>query len=320
MKRDYNVTVYKVAVNSNITINIHAALGAAPPQMKVQDCSVPMALPQSCVKEAEEMPFPDIQEMIRLVWQTRPLIMDTENARHITIKGQADFVTRVDTHVQAYLKEELFKLNKNIQFMGEENHLDPIDPGRPSWILDPIDGTTNLIYDYHHSAVSLGYYDGKTITAGVIYNPFTEETFYGASGQGAFLNGHPIHVTDHKTLSKSLISIGTSPYDKELAAENFTLFLKIFKNTLDIRRSGSAALDLAYVACGRLDGYIERNLKPWDFAAGAIILQEAGGSISGYDGSPLTFYKNQDITADNGAIHKELLSMTVPFSDSAQQA
>lgn len=254
------------------------------------------------------MSFPDIQEMIRLVHQTRPLIMDTEGSRHITVKGDADFVTQTDTRVQSFLREALFQLDRHIQFMGEEEHMNRIDPAHASWILDPIDGTTNLIYDFHHSAVSLGYYDGEKIVSGVVYNPFTEETFYASAGQGAFLNGQPIHVTEHKTLSESLISIGTSPYDKELARENFNVFLNIFKNSLDIRRSGSAALDLAYVACGRLDGYIEKNLKPWDFAAGAIILQEAGGHISDYNGKPLDFCQNQNVAASNGAIHRELIS------------
>lgn len=258
------------------------------------------------------MSFPDINEMIRLVHETRPLIMDTSKAGRITVKGQADFVTQADTAVQACLKEALDHLDSSIQFMGEENHMNTIDPKRPSWILDPVDGTTNLIYDFHHSAVSLAYYDGTAVAAGVVYNPFTDETFYASRGQGAFLNGSPIKVTEHTALSDSLISIGTSPYDKELADDNFKTFLNIFKNSLDIRRSGSAALDLAYVACGRLDGYIEKNLKPWDFAAGAIILKEAGGTITTYTGTRLNYCKNQNIAASNQKIHKELLTFVNP--------
>ena len=128
------------------------------------------------------MSFPPIETIIELVHKTRPLIMDTNNARQITVKGQADFVTRVDTSVQSFLKDALSRLTPDIAFMGEENHMDSIDPAQPSWILDPIDGTTNLIYDYRHSAVSLGLYDGKSIAAGVIYNPFTDETFYARRG------------------------------------------------------------------------------------------------------------------------------------------
>lgn len=252
------------------------------------------------------MSFPEIKTVIELVHKTRPLIMNTENSRHVTVKGPADFVTMVDTNVQNFLKEALYDLAPQVQFMGEENHMNQINPRKPSWILDPIDGTTNLIYGYHHSAVSLAYYDGSQVTMGVIYNPFTEETFYAAKGSGAFLNDTAIHVTDHPLLSQSLISIGTSPYDKELAPDNFRIFLGLFQNSLDIRRSGSAALDLAYVACGRLDGYIEKNLKPWDFAAGAVILEEAGGRITDYQNNLLNFCKNQDIIASNRHIHREL--------------
>lgn len=258
------------------------------------------------------MSLPDIKEMIRLVHETRPLITDVHRSSQITVKGQADFVTQADTAVQAYLKDSLFNLDRHVQFMGEENHMDTIDPCRPSWILDPVDGTTNLIYDFRHSAVSLGYYDGHKVCAGVIYNPFTDETFYAAAGQGAFLNGRPIKVTGHTAMADSLISIGTSPYDREMADENFKIFLNIFKNSLDIRRTGSAALDLAYVACGRLDGYIEKNLKPWDFSAGAIILTEAGGSITNYSGTPLNYCQNQNIVASNGQIHTELLHYVNP--------
>ena len=110
-------------------------------------------------------------------------------------------------------------------------------------------------------------------------------------------------------MADSLISIDTSPYDREMAAHNFKVFQKIFEHSLDIRRIGAASLDLAYVACGRLNGYIERNLKPWDFAAGALILEEAGGKITNYQGRPVDYCKNQDILASNGRIHDEIAEL-----------
>lgn len=259
------------------------------------------------------MTHPDIHTLIQLVHETRPLITETENAKNVTVKGYADFVTMVDTSVQEFLKEKLFKIAPHVQFMGEENHMDQIDPKKPSWILDPIDGTTNLIFDYHHSAVSLAYYDGNRIRMGVVYNPFSGETFYASRGQGAFLDEKPIRVTKHSSLDQSLISIGTSPYDRELARENFRIFLEVFQKSLDIRRSGSAALDLAYVACGRLDGFFEKNLKPWDFAAGSVILEEAGGQITNDMGQPLDFCKNQNIVSSNGLIHEKLLECLCPL-------
>lgn len=248
----------------------------------------------------------NINQITDLVHQTRPLILDTRMAQDITVKGRADFVTKVDTSVQHFLQKHLHELYPDVQFMGEEEHMNHIDLKYPAWILDPIDGTTNLIYDYRQSAVSLGYYENNTIAASVIYNPFTDETFSAVRGNGAFLNGQPIHVTKKATLSESLISIGTTPYSKSMAPQNFKIFQKVFEKSLDIRRSGSAALDLAYVACGRIDGYFERDLKPWDFAAGTLIVEEAGGCVTTYTSASIDFSKNQDILSSNGHIHQEL--------------
>lgn len=250
-----------------------------------------------------------LKEIIQLVHQTRPLIMDQNKARDITVKGPADFMTQVDLSVQNFLRKALLEKYPQIQFMGEEDHLNTIDPSKPAWILDPIDGTTNLIYDFHHSAVSLGYYENHQIQMGVVYNPFTAETFWAKRGEGAFLNGQPICVRPTAALDHSLISIGTSPYDKDMAEKNFRLFKTLFLKSLDIRRTGAASLDLAYTACGRLDGYLERNLKPWDFAAGSVILEEAGGIITTYDGSPVNYCKNQDILAGCPPIHQQLLEL-----------
>ncbi|MCD8218597.1 MAG: inositol monophosphatase [Clostridiales bacterium] len=248
----------------------------------------------------------NINEIIDLVHQTKPVIMNETARQNITVKGPADFVTRVDTEVQYFLRDALAEAYPKVQFMGEENHLHQIDPARPAWILDPIDGTTNLIYDYRQSAVSLGYYDEGQIMAAVIYNPFSEETFSAVRGEGAFLNNIPIHASKKTALSDSLVSIGTSPYEKDLAPVNFKIFQDVFTHSLDIRRSGSAALDLAYVACGRIDGYFERNLKPWDYAAGTLLVEEADGHAATFRSDQIDFLRNQDILATNGKIQKEL--------------
>ena len=247
-----------------------------------------------------------IQKLISLVHETKNIILNKDLKNHITEKGAADFVTQVDTGVQEYLYEKLKELDPGVQFIGEENNQNQIDPSEPAWILDPVDGTTNLIFDYQQSAVSLGYYENGKICQAVIYNPFSDETFWAVRGKGAFLNDCPIHVSSHKTLSESLVAIGTSPYYKEYAAKNFQIFQKVFEQCLDIRRSGSAALDLAYTACGRLDAYFELKLKPWDFAAGSLILEEAGGKITSYEGTPLNYLKPQAVFCSNGLIHEEL--------------
>ena len=223
-----------------------------------------------------------MEQVIELVHSVKPFFMDRAMSHDVTVKGLADFVTRADTSVQSRLFGELSKQYPGIQLMGEEDHMQAVDFSKPMWILDPIDGTTNLIYSYCHSAVSLGYYENKKIGAAVIYNPFTEETFHAVRGP-----------------------IGTSPYDKEMTEDNFRVFKEIFRRSLDIRRSGSAALDLAYLACGRVDGFLERNLKPWDFSAGALLVEEAGGQVTDYSLMPLDYSKNQDILASNGKIHEE---------------
>lgn len=252
-----------------------------------------------------------MEQIIDRVHSVKPFFMDNAMSHDVTVKGLADFVTKADTSVQSCLFSELSERYPGIQFMGEEDHMQAVDFSKPMWILDPIDGTTNLIYSYCHSAVSLAYYENKTIHAAVIYNPFTEETFHAVRGQGAFLNGRRIRVTQKTALKDSLIAVGTSPYDKEMVEDNFRIFKNIFKHSLDIRRSGSAALDLAYVASGRVDGFLERNLKPWDYSAGALLVEEAGGKVTDYGLSPLDYSKNQDILASNGKIHEELQKVVI---------
>ena len=161
--------------------------------------------------------------------------------------------------------------------------------------MDPIDGTTNLIYDYKLSAVSLGLYEQGEITMGIVYNPFTDEMFTAAKGEGAYLNGVSIHTSEEVELRNSIISYGSCPYDKSHAKELFPMFERIFVNCADFRRTGSAAIDFCYVACGRQHGFLELNLKPWDYAAGSLIVQEAGGVVTDWKAEKLPFLKNSDI-------------------------
>ena len=137
---------------------------------------------------------------------------------------------------------------------------------------------------------------------------FHEELFYGAAGCGAWRNKKPIHTADITDLKEAVISFGSSPYEKERAKELFPLFEKIFTNCADFRRSGSAALDMCYVACGRLHGYIERNLKPWDYAAGTVILKEAGGIVEGWEKEALPYLFNADVLCSVPGIRDSLKS------------
>lgn len=256
-----------------------------------------------------EINVSEMNAVEELVLSAKPFITDEADTDAVTEKGDADFVTKVDLKVQSYIKSALLRDFPAIQFMGEEGERENIDFRKPVWILDPIDGTTNLIHRYNMSAVSLALVENGRAVFGLIYNPFHNELFKAAKGSGAFLNGKRINVSKTAELRDSLVSIGTMPYVKTDADEKFELFKRIFLNSVDIRRGGSAALDLAYVACGRTDAFFESGLKPWDYAAGCIILEEAGGKVTDYDGNPVRFDENSSIIAGNKAVYGQLLPL-----------
>lgn len=248
----------------------------------------------------------DIQNIIELVKMTKCFIKNREMASHVREKGIADYVTQVDITVQNFLKEKLFTLAPDIQFLGEETGLQDVDADS-FWILDPVDGTTNLMHDYQHSVVSLALCHQKEIVVGIVYDPFHEEVFSAIKGKGAFLNGTPIHVSNAEKLCDTIIGIGTAK--RELADENFSRFRRVFEQCQDVRRIGSAALELAYTACGRQDGYFEIYLNPWDYAAGMLLIQEAGGMVTDFSGQELDPRKGGSVAATNGHIHTELLNL-----------
>ena len=236
-------------------------------------------------------------KIIELVRQTKPLIFQEMTHEKVTEKGAADYVTNVDVAVQKYLKEALGNEFPDIALIAEEKENLGLDPDKSYCILDPIVGTTNLIRDYHLIAFSLGLYENGEITFGVVYNPFTEELFYGAKGEGAYLNGAPIQVSDQPEFKDAVVSFGSSPYEKNRAKELFPIFYNIFMNCADFRRTGSAALDICYVACGRQHAYLEQNLKPWDYSGASIILRESGGVITDWGNKELPYLANSDILA-----------------------
>lgn len=250
----------------------------------------------------------DYQEVIALVKEAEHIIFDEESVSHIITKGLADYVTYVDLGVQHFLQEALAARYPDIAFMGEEEGQNTLHPESRCWILDPIDGTTNLIHHYNCSAISLGLWEKGEIIFGVVYNPFTKETFWAVKGEGAFLGEQPIHVSSAASMETSLFNFGTGPYQKELAPHNFELLQRIYAKCQDIRRSGSAALDLCYVASGRCEGFFEITLKPWDYAAGSLILTEAGGTITDWNGASIPFDHGSSIAATNSKIHSLLLT------------
>lgn len=216
------------------------------------------------------------------------IILDSSVRKsQIEKKSDKNYVTEIDYKVQSHLSDRLREILPQSHLIAEETQVNQFEVSRPTWILDPVDGTTNLIFDLKMSTVSLALYlEGKP-AYGFIYNPYLHELFQARAGVGAFLDYDPIHASQTSDLSKALIGFGTNPYDRANSQQTFSILQEIFTRTLEIRRTGSAALDLAYVACGRLDGFFEQMLQPWDFAAGYIIIKAAGGKVGSWNSDDL---------------------------------
>lgn len=253
----------------------------------------------------------DFSKIRKIIEQTDAIIFDSDLLHQVSVKGPADYVTLVDKKVQEYLQRSFKELYPDIDFMGEEKDNSDLDFSKSVWIIDPIDGTANLIHGYRFSAVSVALWNGSSqkIEMGIIYQPFSKEIFYAVSGEGAYLNGSRIKVSDRTRLQDCIISAGTTPYHKEYAREVLEISTDMLLQCSDIRRSGSAALDIAYVACGRVDGYFEKILSPWDYAAGLLILQEAGGSLTDYFGHCPTGTAVTSVCCSNGAIQDQMLDI-----------
>ena len=250
-----------------------------------------------------------VEETVQAVQEAGACLSDPTAVHSIRTKGETDYVTNVDLAVQELLRERLAALAPEIQFMGEEQDNTGLDWSRPCWILDPVDGTTNLIHNFRHSAVSLALTEAGQILFGVVYNPYTEECFTARRGQGAFCNGSLIRVSSADRLEDSLLSVGTVPGRRKLADTAFRQMRALYDRCQDVRRTGCASLDLCWVACGRLDGYVELSLQPWDYAAGMLIVAEAGGRVTAPDGSPLSLCQGGPLLASNGKLHAVLQSL-----------
>ena len=246
---------------------------------------------------------------VQAVLEAGELLADPAAVRSIRAKSETDYVTNVDLAVQEFLREHLAALAPDVQFMGEKQDNSALDLTRPCWILDPVDGTTNLIHSFQHSAISLALAEGGQIVFGMVYNPYSGECFTARRGCGAWRNGRFIHVSSVSRLEDSLLCAGTVPGRRELADKAFCQMRNLYNVCQDIRRTGCASLDLCWVACGRLDGYVELFLQPWDYAAGLLIVNEAGGRITAPDGSPLSLCQGGPLLASNGKLHAALQSL-----------
>jgi len=221
----------------------------------------------------------------------------------IETKGKHNFVTEVDKKTEILLIKKLALLLPDSGFIAEEGTSSKRGE-RLNWVIDPLDGTTNFIHGAPPFAVSIGLLDGDELVVGVIYEIMEDACFYAWKNGGAYLNGKSIHVSQVNTIDESLIATGF-PYSNY---EHITAFMEtvdwFMKNSQGLRRLGSAATDIAYVACGRYDGFYEYGLNPWDVAAGIIILKEAGGTVSDFKGKNDYLFGEQ-IICSNGKTHQE---------------
>ena len=221
---------------------------------------------------------------------------------HIDSKsGRANFVTEYDKKVQERLRTGLLEIMPDAHFIGEEGAAQGFSSSGKFFIVDPIDGTTNFIKDYRASCVSVGLVVDGAAEIGVIYNPYSDEMFSARRGCGAFCNGVRLHVSS-EPLERGLVIFGTSPYREDLTDRTFSLACDYFKKSMDVRRSGSAALDMCSIAAGRAELFFELSLSPWDYAAGALIVEEAGGLVSDVDGNDLAYDHQCSVVARNKVV------------------
>ena len=226
---------------------------------------------------------------------------------HIGLKGAVNPVTETDTAAERLILSRLRAAFPHHRILAEEGGGAAWqEPGPPVWLVDPLDGTNNFAHGFPHVAVSLALVAEGRPVVGVIYDPLKDETFAAAVGRGAMLNGEPIHVSKVARLADGFLATGF-PYDRRTAPDNNTARLDHFlRRSLGVRRAGAASLDLAYVACGRFDGFWEIRLKPWDVAAGVLLVREAGGRATDFAGTA-NCLSGEEIVASNGLIHEEML-------------
>ena len=255
-----------------------------------------------------------IEEIIKaageIVMKGAEKLKDSE----VHTKGDANFVTEYDISVQHFLEEKLSQAVPEATFLAEEEG--ESENGLSSgltFIIDPIDGTANFMYSVGHSAISVALAENGKPIFGAVYNPYTDEYFYAVKGSGAYCNSKRIFCSE-RTGEAAIIAFGSSPYYKKtLGKQTAKLLYDLMCNFGDIRRYGAAALDLCYVAAGRFDAFCEARLSPWDFAAGSLIVTEAGGTMSDFDGGELDYGKAGSVLASSAAVYGEMFRITRDF-------
>lgn len=232
---------------------------------------------------------------------------ETFDYEHVELKGKNDLVSYVDKETEKMMVEELKHILPEAGFITEEGTVKESDEAQYKWIIDPLDGTTNFIHGLPIYSTSIALTKGKEIVLGVVYDVGRNDCFYAYKDGGAFCNDKQIHVSNLPTLGDSLLATGFPYYDFERMSEYQAILIDLMQNAHGLRRLGSAAIDLVYVGLGRYEGYFEYNLNPWDIAAGALIVQEAGGTVTDFSGGD-NFMFGREILAAN-TIHAEMLAI-----------
>lgn len=236
------------------------------------------------------------------------LVRDYGELEHlqVTKKGLADFVTQADTKAEKFLRDELTKVRPGYGFLGEEGGMVEGTDKSHTWIVDPLDGTSNFLHAIPHFAINVALEREGEIVAGVTYNPISNDLFWAEKGKGAYHNDRRLRVSGRKAMDESLLATGI-PF---LGHGQHARFLKelhqVSAKVAGVRRFGAASLDLAWVAAGRFDGYWERDLQPWDMAAGILMVTEAGGKVTNADGGE-EILRSGSICASNLELHPQIL-------------
>jgi myo-inositol-1(or 4)-monophosphatase len=225
-------------------------------------------------------------------------------------KAPADLVTDADLASQAAVRAEIASRFPTHGFVGEEQDsaAGMFDGDQFVWLVDPLDGTTNYVHGYPCYAVSVAVARGGELLAGVIYDPLADECFAARLGQGAWLNGTRVHTSDARSVADALVAVSLPPRIRR-DAPDLVDFIRAVQVSQAVRRSGSAALNLAYVACGRLDAFWATHIHAWDVAAGVLLIREAGGVVTGRDGGEFELRNPHFISAANSELHRDLLQV-----------
>ena len=250
----------------------------------------------------------ELKDICKLAKETGRILRDGYNKQHqINSKGHSDDpVTETDRNSENFVLEQLAKLAPGHAIVTEETGIHSGDQAH-CWFIDPLDGTMNFSHKIPFFAFSIGYAVDGEMRMGVVYDPMRDECFSAEKGKGAFLNGEPIHVSPQTEVSDALLTSGFIQKAYEMGMDNFGMHKHMMLHTAGVRRGGCAALELCYVGCGRLDGFWDLYLRPWDVAAGFLIIREAGGIITTLSGDPDPFKEPYEFLAANPVLQPKLL-------------